>query len=309
MDWPGEVLASGLGHPEGPCVLPDGRVVFANTFFGELAVWEAGVGTSTFAFTGGGPNACTLGSDGFLYVTQTPKVGTWEAPVPRQPSIQRASMDGCVETVATEIDGRRFNAPNDLTFAADGRLYFTDSGDWDPHRKPHAGVIFALDEDGTGEVIEELDAVYPNGIAAEPDGSIVWVESYTRRVRRRRPDGVREELLTLPDGHIPDGLKIASNGDLWITTVTSGGIDVVTRDGSGRRFVRTGGVPLNIAFGGTAIYITDMGRFEPTADDVVLDGALRRIEVGVAGMPLFRGRVGLARTAEGTSDRPRPPDP
>ncbi len=289
-----EILARGLGHPEGPYVLPDGRVVFANTYFSELAVWEDGVGISTLASTGGGPNACVLGSDGFLYVTQTPKVGTWTAAVSRPPSIQRVSMDGRVEIVATEIDGRRFNGPNDLTFGADGRLYFTDSGDWDPVGKPHAGVIFALDERGHGEVVEELDAVYPNGIAAETDGSIVWVESYSRKVWRRRPDGAKDELLTLPDGHIPDGLKVASNGDLWITTVTSGGIDVITRDGSGRRFVETGGVPLNIAFGGTAIYVTDLGRFEPTSADIALDGALCRLEVGTEGMPLFMGRVGDA---------------
>ena len=294
MDQAVEILATGLGHPEGPYVLPDGRVVFANTYFSEIAVWEDGAGTSTFAFTGGGPNACVLGSDGFLYVTQTPKVGMWTAPDSRPPSIQRVSMDGRVEIVATEIDGRRFNGPNDLTFAADGRLYFTDSGDWDPEGKPHAGVIYALDERGNGEVIEELDAVYPNGIAAEPDGSIVWVESYSRKVWRRRPDGAKEELLTLPYGHIPDGLKVASTGDLWITTVTSGGIEVITRDGSGRRFVDTGGVPLNVVFGGTAIYVTDLGRFEPASADIALNGVLCRLEVGSEGMPPFMGRVGSA---------------
>ena len=33
-------VAEGLGHPEGPDVLPDGRVVFANTYASELGVWE-----------------------------------------------------------------------------------------------------------------------------------------------------------------------------------------------------------------------------------------------------------------------------
>ena len=40
MKRPVEVLAEGLGHPEGPDVLPDGRVVFANTYASELGVWE-----------------------------------------------------------------------------------------------------------------------------------------------------------------------------------------------------------------------------------------------------------------------------
>ena len=87
---------------------------------------------ATYAHTGGGPNACMLGSDGFVYLTQCPTVGAWVAPESRPPSIQRAAPDGTVEIIVTEADGMKLNAPNDLTFGPDGRLYFTDSGDWDP---------------------------------------------------------------------------------------------------------------------------------------------------------------------------------
>lgn len=80
MKRPVEVLAEGLGHPEGPDVLPDGRVVFANTYASELGVWEEGKGKSTYAHTGGGPNAAVIGSDGFVYNTQCPTVGGWVAP-------------------------------------------------------------------------------------------------------------------------------------------------------------------------------------------------------------------------------------
>ena len=52
-----EVLVTGLGHPEGPYVLPDGRVIFANTYRSEIGVWDRDNGKSTFAYTGGGPNA------------------------------------------------------------------------------------------------------------------------------------------------------------------------------------------------------------------------------------------------------------
>ena len=69
-----EVIAEGLGHPEGPDVLPDGRVVFANTYKSEASVWEAGKGVSTYAFTGGGPNACMLGTDGYVYIPEVYEV-------------------------------------------------------------------------------------------------------------------------------------------------------------------------------------------------------------------------------------------
>ncbi len=291
MKKPIQVLAEGLGHPEGPYVLPDGRVVFANTYRSEIGVYEPGGRIGTYAFTGGGPNACMLGSDGYVYCTNTPTVGKWVAPEHRPPSIQRAAPDGRVEIVATEADGMKFNAPNDLTFGPDGRLYFTDSGDWDPQTKPHPGYICAIDPDGTAHILEALDHVYPNGIVAEPDGSILWVESYTRNLIRRSPDGRKQVLHTLPENHIPDGFKIDTSGNLWITSVSSGGIDIVAADGTPLDFLETGGIPLNCAFGGEALFVTDFGITMP-GDGAPMGGRLLRIDVGVQGMPLYRGKIG-----------------
>ena len=70
----------------------------------------------------------------------------------------------------------KFDGPNDLAFGPDGRLYFTDSGDWAPDTKPHPGRIVVIEKTGEASVLEELDHVYPNGIVVEPDGSVVWVE-------------------------------------------------------------------------------------------------------------------------------------
>lgn len=291
MRRPVTVLADGLGHPEGPDILPDGRVVFVETFSSRLAVWERGRGVSAYADCGGGPNACMLGSDGAVYITQNGgTAGRWRAEVQGPPSIQRAWPDGRVEVVVTEVGGVPLGAPNDLTFGPDGRLYFTDPGEWDPENKPDPGYLFALNPDGSGEVLAELGHVYPNGIAAEADGSLVWVESYPRLVRRRRPDGIVQELCRLPEDHIPDGLKVAANGDLYITSVTSGGIDVVARDGTGIDFLETGGVPLNCVFAGTSLYVTDFGVFD-TSGPAGMDGRLLEVEVGAEGMPLFRGAI------------------
>ena len=292
MKRPQTVRATGLGHPEGPYEMDDGRVIYANTYASEIGVWDPKTGKQgQFAFVGGGPNACMLGSDGAIYSTQTPNVGAWVAPVHRPPSIQKTHANGKVEILVTEADGKKFDGPNDLTFGPDGRLYFTDSGDWNPVDKPHPGRICVIEKDGTAHILEELDYVYPNGIVAERDGSIVWVESYTLKVMRRKPSGAISHVCTMPEGHIPDGLKIDTDGDFWITAVAGGGVDHFSKDGKHIEFLDTGGTILNCVFGkGGKLFCCDMGPFDTTGS--ALTGQLIEVDLGVEGMPLFRGSIG-----------------
>lgn len=291
MKKPMKVLAEGLGHPEGPYVLPDGRIVFANSYKSEIGVWEPKTGkTGTYAFTGGAPNACMLGYDGKVYFTGGVNVGSWLPEEKRPAAIGRATAEGQVEIVATEADGVAFDGPNDLSFGPDGKLYFTDSGDWEPETKPHKGRIIMIEKGGRAHILEELDYAYPNGIVVEPDGSVVWVESYTLKMIRRSPSGKKQHLHTFPEKHIPDGFKIDAKGNFWVTTVSSNGIDVVSKDGAAVDFLETGGVPLNCVFGGTSLYVADFGIFDTTGP-INMNGRLVQYDVGVAGMPLFTGAI------------------
>lgn len=285
------VCTTGLGHPEGPYELDDGRVIYANTYASAIGVWDPRTNQAgVYADVGGGPNACMLGTDGCVYSTQTPNVGGWVAPVHRPPSIQKSHPNGKVEVLVTEADGKKFDGPNDLTFAPDGRLWFTDSGDWAPDTKPHPGRIVVIEKNGVAKIVEELDHTYPNGIVAEADGSIVWVESYTLNVVRRTADGKKTVIARMPEGHIPDGLKIDVNGNFWITAVAGGGVDVFDKTGKHLDFVETGGTILNCVFGkGGKLFCCDMGPFDVTGS--AMTGRLISVDVGVEGMPLFRGAI------------------
>src|SRR3954469_1451898 len=102
MKKPFIVCTQGLGHPEGPYKLDDGRVIYANTYASQIGVWDPRTGNAgTYAYVGGGPNACMLGSDGCVYSTQTPNVGNWAAREYRPPSIQKTSPTGKVEILVT----------------------------------------------------------------------------------------------------------------------------------------------------------------------------------------------------------------
>lgn len=292
MRRPIETLAEGLGHPEGPDILPDGRIVMVETYTSRIVAWSPERGLHDYADCGGGPNACMLGSDGAVYITQNGgTVGGWRAAVMGRPSIQKAWPDGRVEEVTAEVGGVPLQAPNDLTFGPDGRLYFTDPADYLPaDRRP--ARIFVLEPDGTGELLEEIPDAYANGIVAEADGAIVWVESYERGIYRLRPGGRSECIGRLPEGHIPDGLKVAANGDLWITTVLGGTVDIVAPDGTLRDSLETGGAPLNCVFHDGYLVITDFGDRTEVPSSAPMDGRLWRVRVDVEGMPLFRGAIG-----------------
>ena len=135
MRRPIDTLAEGLGHPEGPDVLPDGRIVFVETYTSKVLAWSEDHGIHDYVDCGGGPNACLLGAAGELYITQNGgTVGAWRAEVMGRPSIQKAWPDGRIEEVVAEVAGIPLQAPNDLTFGPDGRLYFTDPADYLPER-------------------------------------------------------------------------------------------------------------------------------------------------------------------------------
>jgi gluconolactonase len=288
------LLAEGLGWPEGPAVLPDGRVCFVETFRSQVSVWEKHRGVRRFAYTAGGPNSCVVGNAGELYVCQNGgTAGPWRAEEMVEPSIQRIEREGGVpETLVTSIDGITFNGPNDLVFSPDGSLYFTDPGTYRPG-DPQPSYIFVLRPDGSGALLAELDPpTFPNGIAIEPNGDVVWTESYTGMVRRLRlATGLIEDVAQLPgDNPIADGLAVAADGRLFVTTVSSAGIDVLHADGTYDQFIELASQPTNCAFDGSRLYVTVAGAVADTAD-ASFRGQLWSVEAGTGGLTTWRGSI------------------
>jgi gluconolactonase len=287
-----EVLAEGVTNAEGPVVLPDGRVVYTDTYRGQLNVWSESDGERIFAKVGGYPNGATLGEDGYVYIANNGGLlGGLRSFDTRRGYIQRVREGERPELVAESVAGHELNRPNDLAFGPDGRLYFTDPGTWKPE-DPDPGFIFALEPDGSGEVVLELSG-YPNGIALEDDGALLWVESFTGRLMRRKPGGEHEQLHVFEQGHMPDGFARAATGDIYVATLLSGGLHVV-HPGGGADFIDLGGTTLtNCAFRGDAIILTDAGdgATNPELGPYWGDGRLVRMELGTSGVELATGSI------------------
>ena len=283
------LLASDLGFPEGPTVMPDGGLVFCDGNTGELLRWHEGA-VGTFAVTGGSPWGAVLGNDGAIYVTQggnVPGSGDLSA----VPGVQRVNADGTVELLASSIGGHALAGPNDLAFGPDGRLWFTDSGtegdDRYPVREP--GRLYALDSSGGGEMILERPQVYPNGIAFDAQGRLLWTESMGHRVCRLE-NGEATVFAQLSDEHVPDGMAFAADGRLFVCTTISGGLTVLSPEGDVLEEITIGECATNCMFDGPSLYVTatkvpDLGFGQTT-------GTLWRIDTdATGGLPLIQGTL------------------
>ncbi len=293
-----ELVASALGWPEGPTVLPaDGRhekrFLCVDTYASQITAIGKDRVARRFAYTAGGPNSCVLGSEGALYVCQNGgTTGPWRAKEMVAPSIQRVREGGKAEELITDVAGIRLNGPNDLCFMPDGSLVFSDPGTYNP-QAPDPSYIHRLRPDGTAEVVIAFERpVFPNGVAAEPDGSIVWDESYTGRVGRIRPDGRIEDLGRLPgENPVPDGLKVGSDGRLYVTDIVAGGIHVLAPDGRPEGFFRCGVATTNCVFDGETLWVTAAGVLAVSAEPSAA-GQVWRVHVPGGGGGVWRGRIG-----------------
>ena len=253
----GEVIADGLQFPEGP-VWRQGELVFTEIEGGLLSRWTPGGGVTPFATTGGGPNGAAAGPDGALYVTQNGGM-TREARVTA--GIVRIAADGEVDLVVTSVAGCPLDGPNDLAFGPDGRLYFTDPrGAPDPARNDLPGRLFAVDLDsGDGDLVVELGPVFPNGIAFLADGTLLWTESFTRRVMAL-VDGRPELLVELPERHPPDGMCVGADGLLYVASTYAHCVSVIDGATIVDRLLCGDGMATNCCFGGTDLYVTESRR-------------------------------------------------
>jgi len=283
------LLASGLGFPEGPAILGDGRIVLCDGNTGELLAYENGT-ISTFAHTGGSPWGTVLGSDGAIYVTQggnVPGSGDFSA----VSGIQRVNRDGTVELLFSEVAGYQLYGPNDLAFGPDGRLYFTESGSEQDFRFDvrAPGRLFAADGSGAGQMLLELPDVYPNGIAFDAGQRLYWTESMAHRVRRLE-NGEPVTFCQLSDDHVPDGMAFAADGRLFVATTISQGVTVISPEGAVLEEITLGEHATNCIFDGPALYVTATA--VPDIEASQRTGTFWRVDTDApGGLELIPGRL------------------
>jgi len=198
---------------------------------------------------------------------------------------------GKAEIICTEVEGIKLNGPNDLVFAKDGRLVFTDPGTYNPSN-PDPSYIYAIDSNGKASVVVAFEKpVFPNGVAVEDDGSVIWDESYTGHVRRKRPNGKIEDLGKMPgDNPTLDGMKIGADGRIYVTDLVGKGIHVIQPNGKVDDFIPVGGAPTNCAFDGEILWVTDATVLAASTEPNYA-GQVWKLHIPGGGMETYKGSI------------------
>jgi D-xylonolactonase len=186
---------------------------------------------------------------------------------------------------------------NDLTTDAAGRIYVGSlafrvfGGD-----EPKPGHLHVIDLDGTMRTLSD-GVMLTNGLGFSPDGRRLY-HSDARAALVRVYDvhadgsvGPWKTFASLAPSGVPDGLKVASDGSVWVADAHCGRVAVFESSGARRKDVS---VPLpmvtSVCFGGDDLrdlYIVTGSRGGPHENC----GSIFRTRVEIAGLPLPVARV------------------
>jgi len=236
-----EQIAAGFKWTEGPAYSSDGGyLLFSDVRANKLYKWEDGKGASVYLEPSGysgkeikekepGANGLLIDKYGKLLLCQQGfrRVARMKTPL----NDPRPDFD----VIASSYQGKKFNSPNDLVYAANGNLYFTDPpygldhGIQDSTKEiPFQGVYLVRP---WGKVVLVTDKVsYPNGIALSPDNKYLYISNSDNENKEwtryeLNADGLIAKdtvfhRVTADEGKVPgnpDGMKVDARGYIYAT--------------------------------------------------------------------------------------------
>ncbi|UFN48974.1 SMP-30/gluconolactonase/LRE family protein [Roseomonas sp. OT10] len=209
---------------EGPCLDRDGNLYLTDIPHGRLFRLDPAGGWTVVAEYDGEPNGLALHPDGSRLVIADYKQGLL--------SLDLGS--GRVTPFLTRRNSERFKGPNDLVFARNGDLYFTDQGQSGLHDP--TGRVFRLRPDGRLDLLLG-NGPSPNGLALSPEEDVLFVAMTRDNAVWRLPllaDGSTAKVGRFASFHGtsgPDGMAMDAEGHLLVAHASLGCVFALSHQG------------------------------------------------------------------------------
>jgi gluconolactonase len=243
-------FGGGFAFVEGPVWVKQGYLVFSDIYNSRIMKMSAPEQSATYRSFTNAANGNSMDVQGRLYSCE--RDGH---------RVVRMEKDGSVSVVASEFEGKRLNAPNDVVVRRDGQVYFSDPASdavLDPRELGFNGVYHVTP---AGKISLVAKMTRPNGVALTPDGKTLYVaDTQQRKIMAYDLDAQgnasRERVFIDGIDGGPDGLRVAANGNLYIACR---GIAIYTPDAKLVKMIEFPETPANCAFGDSdlrTLYVT-----------------------------------------------------
>lgn len=269
-----EKVAGGYTWTEGPVwVKRGGYLLYADIPANAIWKFTPGKGATVFMQPSGwaekepfggkepGSNGMTVDAEGRVTVAGHANRNIW-----------RIEADGKKTILADRFEGKRFNSPNDLVYAKDGSLYFSDppyglasQQDNDPKKELKVNGVYRLHNGHLQLVVSDLTR--PNGLAFSPDQKFLYVDCSdpAKKIWMKyevKPDGTLANGKLFADATAdkregsPDGMKVDREGNVW--TTAPGGVWVFAPSGKHIGTIEFPEKTANLAWAddGRTLYVT-----------------------------------------------------
>jgi gluconolactonase len=258
---------------EGPSFDRDGNLYIVNIPYGQVFRVSPSGEFAVVATYDGEPNGLKVHRDGRIFIADHSR-----GLMVIDPAIGKA------EVFLDRPHRERFKGLNDLHFARNGDLYFTDQGESGLHDP--TGRLWRLRANGRLDLL--LDNVpSPNGLILTPDEGILYLAVTRGNAVWRvplHPDGSIGRVgifIQLSGGTGPDGMAMDSEGNLAICHVGMGSVWLFSKFGRPLYELPScaGHATTNAAYGGPdgkTLYITESET-----------GSILQARVPVSGLTLF----------------------
>jgi sugar lactone lactonase YvrE len=271
-----EVVFDGLRFPEG-CRWHDGRLWFSDMHTGTLYSADPDTADLRIEFT---VDARLSGmdwlADGTLVVSSM-----------LDRLVYRRRPGGEVE-VHADLSELTSSPTNDLVVDRNGRIIVGGFGyDLYGGGEQQPGPLIGIEPDGSvGVLVEDLN--FPNGMVILSDGTLVVAETWGAQLSAFDigPAGEltgRRIWATLPEGSTPDGICLAPDDSIWVSSIVDGRFLHVREGGEiVEKIELDGRLAVDCILGGEdgrTLLMSTANSFQPD-ETVSRQGRIERIAVG-----------------------------